>query len=295
MTYGATPGGTTPFGAEALDGETDQRAFTIGVLTTFGTPLAGFLQIGIATGTQFPTFGLANVYPGWVPGTFITVFGTPIGTQYWDAASFNVVTKISPAYFAFSQSETETGQQTTQFGSHGSFITDPPNRGRVCQAFSFHSTAFGTPNAAYARVQLVSGNLFLSLGLPSTQLIQAATGVQFPVFNIPITLLKQKVSSSFFTQFGTPSANIILIATGSLFAQRFGTPSSSRSNTYIVSNNGPTTHIGHPFAFNQFNYPVTGFIPVVFGTPNALESHRVVHIAPITSFGTPLLQRSTIC
>jgi len=112
------PGGTyTPADAAAADFSWGGQS-TGFTSTLFGTPLAGYLVVQTATGAAPSTvFGLANVLPGYVPSLgVITLFGTPVGPQYFRASAIKPTTRFSPAYYSFSQTFVASGFTRTRMG-----------------------------------------------------------------------------------------------------------------------------------------------------------------------------------
>ena len=234
MSFGAAPFGATPLGA--VSGRAALLVTAIAPTTLFGTPFAVFLQIGTPAGVAATAFGLANVYPGYVPGFLATQFGTPAGPQRWQHINAGPTTQIPRAYYAFAQTLTATGRSTTVFGTPNGRAVEPSG-GVSCQPSGFVTTSFGTPAAASRQDAPASGSVSTAFGTP-TYLRGGA-----------------RVATGFSrTRLGKPKG---LLRTDVRYAS------------------GATT--------------------TALGTPTGRINNRVTAMPPITTFGTPLLTRSTTC
>lgn len=235
MAHGAAPFGTTPLGAPSRAPAHLASGFQP---TLFGVPLAIPDQLGAATGTTpGTTFGLANVYPGYVPSLGLTtLFGTPDGPQIWRASALGPVTRISTAYYAFAQTLSTTGRNTVVFGTPlGS--GDEASGGTSSQAFGFVTAVFGTPIAGRRQDAAAAG------------------------------------------------AN----------TTAFGTPTYTRGGARVASGFS-RTRLGKPRSRQRTGVRyASGTVTTELGTPSATVRNRVMSLAIVSRFGTPLLTRSTTC
>lgn len=294
MAYGSNAYGTTAFGAA---GQNDAKVASPIAPIQFGTPLAAFWQATPAETVGLVTsFGTANVYPGYVPGFRATSFGTPAGSQRWYAASLGNITKFSAAYTSFAQPLAAVGWNATKLGSPLSARDAPVAVGRSARANGFFVTSLGSPIAARTQIGVPAGFRATTLPTPIARLSATAAGLSQTQFGTPSTGARRVLPNGFDAiTFGIPTTRRSYVVAGLARAPRFGTPRASQSNTFIAVGIQLGGRVGHPHAFQRFNYPAAGFSPVAFGQPSAKQTHRVTSIPPVVQFGTPTLLRSTSC
>lgn len=235
MAFGAAPFGATPLGAAA---SSPARLVTaLGPVALFGTPFAVFTQIKQATGAAPSTaFGLANVYPGYVPSLgLLTHFGTPTGPQVWRASSLGPVARIPTAYYAYAQTLTTTGCSTTVFGTPLGARTGASG-GALCQAAGFAPVQFGTPAAAWRQTAATTGLSTTTFGTPTYLRggARVASGFCRTRLGRPRAASRFDVryaSGSTSTAFGTPASGIRSRVSSLDIVSRFGTPLLTRSTT----------------------------------------------------------------
>ena len=288
MSFGAAYG-AAPYAALPRDGtEANAAGFTS---TQFGTargplPATGFV------GTQF---GLARIFPFGAAGWQATVFGTPIGIQRFHAQSLGLVTIISTAYTTFAQSKSATGFAPTVFGTPLGIRQLPSSSGVTCQTFGSLFTIFGDPSAASLQLAVTTGTTSTLFGTPRGVVVGQVSGFTSLTFGTPIVAMRTFGVGFKTPLYGTATARYTLPATGVQHAQRFGLARVYRPTAYAAYGFTRSGRFGQPRALNRFNYSAAGFTSTVMGTPYASEKHRAFHLAPNTTFGTAIVQRSTVC
>lgn len=203
----------------------------------FGSPSAAFLQILQASGAApSTTFGLANVYPGYVPGLgIVTQFGAPSGPQLFTASSIGEVTRFSMAYYKFDQTRAATGSKFSSFGTP--FGSRRVRSGGVtCRPVSFTATIFGSPSSAWRQIVASSGFASSAFGTPGYLRggARVASGFEGTGFGAPSGVSRfgvRYVTGFSPSSFGTPAAGVRNRADSLGVAAQFGTPLLNRNTT----------------------------------------------------------------
>jgi hypothetical protein len=305
---------TTTFGTHTLQ----FRVASIGPLANFGTPRLFPYHV---PGWLVTRFGVAQLMPTHPVGFRSTAFGTPLGVQYWTAASLGECTHFGTPSTPTNRIQVASGELNTHIGHPTAIRYAPAITLQKELASGFRSALFGTPTAhpatagaatgftssAFGTPAAITWGMVTSLGPTARFGLAGATGgdshrwgavgaAPATAFGTPVAKLTGHASTlSRVVSFGTPQHGRTQQASSTWRATRFGTPTCARSNTYIVYGINASGRFGQPRAFNRFNYPASGFTATQLGTPACLQRHRVTMTAPATRFGTALLVRNPEC
>ncbi len=275
--------------------------------TTFGTP--GSARSGTATGFQsfnsgtatskiewkVTQFGTPRLFPFHVaPGVAVTQFGTPYATSIKRVTTLGIITRFGTPATDSDRTFEASGFAPTLFGTPTFYATPPPNTHQTQQAYGWVTTAFGASYSAQQQFCAATGVTSTIFGTPAALMRQAATGFTSTTFGLATTLFTARPAGFRPTAFGTPSGRYTLTVSSIQPPTRFGTPTTSRSDTYLATG-VCRTWFGHPTGFRRFNKPATGFTGTSFGTPTCHQTHRVTMLPPTTAFGTPILKRNLQC
>lgn len=275
--------------------------------TTFGTP--GHARAGTATGFQsfnsgtavskiewqVTQFGTPRLFPFHVaPGYVITQFGTPYATSIKRVTTFGIITRFGTPATDSDRTFEASGFTPTLFGTPSFYAAPPPNTHQTLQAYGWATTAFGLPYAAHQQFGDATSVTSTIFGTTAALMGQAATGFTSTTFGLPTALFTARPAGFRPTTFGTPSGRYTLAVSSTQPSIRFGTPTTSRSDSYLATGTC-RTWFGHPAGFRRFNKPATGFTGTAFGAPTCRQTHRVTMRPPATAFGTPLLKRNLQC
>lgn len=227
-----------------------------------------------------------------------TPLGAPAGSgSAYMATGAAPSTAFGTPFAAFDQFVDATGTApSTTFGTANVYPGYVPSLGPITQ--------FGT-SAGPQRWRHVNAG-------PTTRIPRAyytfaqvltATGRTTTIFGAPVgtriepsggTLCQPAGFSG--TMFGAPSASWRQTAAAAGFVQTsYGTPTYSRGGARFATGLYSTRY-GTPGASSRFNaYYASGFTAAALGVPTSAIRNRAVSLGTLSAFGTPRLNRSTVC
>ena len=138
---------------------------------------------------------------------------------------------------------------------------------------------FGTPFAIWDQFVDVSGFAPTQFGTPTVKLTQPVTGFSTTQFGTPAGYKLQRAQGFLATQFGTPYLHPSHVAPWPV-STAFGSPSGRQC--WKIQSMGQVAKFGTPTTPTDRTGVVSGFAPVVFGTPVAVR-HRPANTAIICS------------
>lgn len=251
-------------------------------------------------------FPLSTQIPGPLVFTTVTCIATG-GTSSTFSGAFGFIS--SPLILG--SINVASGDSSTLFGV--SNAASP----QTVQAPGWLTSTYGAPSAL--QIASVSGWSSTALGAHSVKLSLAVSGIYSTQLgaNVVSVLSYPAASAGLVTQFGSPTGSTrrSLVAAFELSTQ-FGVPLANERNLFTAAQN-PSTRFGAPKALKpntyyaigpvipaMFGQPrgafgavyVTGSIAAMgFGAPKATPTARPMPVAPLSTFGTPLMTRAHIC
>lgn len=256
-----------------------------------------------------------------------TVFGTPIGPVSINSTRFGTP-RANTFYVPTGWLATNIGDpRLVQIGT-ATGLAPATSFGTIfvpVLAKGFSSTLFGLPNSPYTQTCTPDG--FSSTALGEHRLVsrhQVFAAIPSTVVSLAYTAVDQTETATGFTtgQLGTPAATRRLPGALGRLTQAsgfsgtaYGTPNAAVRQTAAASGFSSTalgvpgsrggrvargfmrTKMGtrHRAKIVTDGRYVSGFTGGGIGEPSSVIRNRVAAIAPITTFGTPLLTRSTTC
>lgn len=244
---------------------------------------------------QVTKFGQARLFPFHVaPGWQAAQFGEPTAATIKRVPSLGWVVSFGIPASPTIRSLSASGFLATRFGVVFNPPTTAPNLSQVQQAYGSSSTLLGTPVASPQQFGSASGFSSTFVQSPSATPVLPAAGFALTVFGQASCAWRTHAAGLSTARLGSPVSRLALSASSTYRSTRWGSPLTVRSDTYIAAG-WLDTRFGQPDGTLRFNKQATGFCTTTLGVPACRRQHRASMLAPATSFGSPLLKRTSQC